>query len=76
MEVIIIMSWCIWMFKEWLDFQRNWTVSHTWILKFVVNIWILKLVVILINASARTWTRDLWYHIELHAPTSSTQNLS
>jgi hypothetical protein len=34
-------------------------------------------VIILINAPARIRTRDLWlwYHIELHAPTSSTQKL-
>jgi hypothetical protein len=34
-------------------------------------------VTILINAPARIRTRDLWlrYHIELHAPTSSTQKL-
>jgi hypothetical protein len=34
-------------------------------------------VIILINTPARTHTRDLWpwYHIELHAPTSSTQKL-
>jgi hypothetical protein len=40
---------------------------HTWILEWAV--------IILINAPARTRTRDiwLWYHIELHAPTSSTQ---
>jgi hypothetical protein len=34
-------------------------------------------VISLINAPARIRTRDLWlwYHIELHAPTSSTQKL-
>jgi guanyl-specific ribonuclease Sa len=34
-------------------------------------------VIILINAPARIRTRDLWlwYHIELHAPTNSTQKL-
>jgi hypothetical protein len=34
-------------------------------------------VIILINAPASIQTRDLWlwYHIELHAPTSSTQKL-
>jgi hypothetical protein len=34
-------------------------------------------VIILINAPTRTQTRDLWlwYHIELHAPTNSTQKL-
>jgi hypothetical protein len=34
-------------------------------------------VIILLNAPARIRTRDLWlwYHIELHAPTSSTQKL-
>jgi hypothetical protein len=42
---------------------------HTWILEWAV--------IILINAPARTRTRDLWlwYHIELHAPTSSTRKL-
>jgi hypothetical protein len=42
---------------------------HKWILEWAV--------IILINAPARTRTRDLWpwYHIELHAPTSSTQKL-
>jgi hypothetical protein len=35
-------------------------------------------VIILINAPAKIRTRDLWlwYHIELHAPTSSTQKLN
>jgi hypothetical protein len=44
-------------------------MPHMWILKWVV--------IILINTPARTRTWDLWpwYHIELHAPTSSTQNL-
>jgi hypothetical protein len=34
-----------------------------------------RVVIILINAPARIRTRDLWlrYHIQLHAPTSSTQ---
>jgi hypothetical protein len=34
-------------------------------------------VIILINVPARIRTRDLWlwYHIELHAPTNSTQKL-
>jgi hypothetical protein len=42
---------------------------HTWILEWAV--------IILINAPARIRTRDLWlwYHIELHSPTSSTQKL-
>jgi hypothetical protein len=42
---------------------------HTWILEWAV--------IILINVPARIRTRDLWlwYHIELHAPTSSTQKL-
>jgi hypothetical protein len=51
---------------------------HTWILERVVIILIINAAVtILINASARTRTQDLcpWYHIELHAPTSSTQRL-
>jgi hypothetical protein len=42
---------------------------HTWILEWAV--------IILINVPVRIRTQDLWpgYHIELRAPTSSTQKL-